>query len=59
MQLLLDGMRPLAPNFLYVGMMVCKKPKPLQGKLAEFVEGAKEHGGVVVVSFGYVAFVPL
>lgn len=50
--LLMDGMRPVAPNFVYVGMMVCdEKFAPLNGELRRFIEGAEEHG-VVLVSFG-------
>ena len=46
-------LRPIAPNFVYAGMMVCHDdPPPLQeGSLRAFVEGAGEDG-VIVVSFG-------
>ena len=44
-------LRPIAPNFVYAGMMVCHdEPPPLEGPLREFVEGAED--GVIVVSFG-------
>ena len=45
--------RPIAPNFVYAGMMVCHDDPPQleEGPLKEFVDGAGEDG-VVVVSFG-------
>ena len=48
--LIMDGLRPIAPNFVYIGMMNCKDPKPLEGDLKKFMDGAKD--GVVYVSFG-------
>ncbi len=51
--LLMDGLRPIAPNFVYTGMMVCQeKLKPMDDKLRAFIEGGKEQG-VILVSFGY------
>lgn len=47
-----DGLRPVAPNFQYVGMMNCRKPQPLPKDLQAFMDSAKD--GVVYVSFGSV-----
>ena len=48
--LIMDGLRPTAPNYVYLGMMNCKDPKPLPTDLREFMDGAKD--GVIYVSFG-------
>ena len=48
--LIADGLRPVAPNYVYLGMMNCREPQPLPNHLKEFIEGA-EHG-VILVSFG-------
>ena len=45
-----DGLRPVAPNFVFIGMMNCKDPKPLPEDLQSFIDGAKD--GVIFVSFG-------
>ncbi len=49
--MVMDGMRPISPNFQYIGMMNCKDPEPLPKDLAEFMESGGEHG-VIYVSFG-------
>ncbi len=49
--LLLDGMRPVAPNFQYLGMMNCRPAEELPKDLADFMDSGKEHG-VIFVSFG-------
>ena len=46
----MDGLRPIAPNYIYLGMMNCKEPKPLPDDLKEFMDNAKD--GVIYVSFG-------
>ncbi len=51
--LITDGMRPISPNFQYIGMMNCKEAQPLPKDLADFMESGKEHG-VIFVSFGSV-----
>ena len=51
--MIMDGMRPLSPNFQYIGMMNCKAPEPLPKDLADFMDGGSEHG-VIYVSFGSV-----
>lgn len=48
---MMDGIRPLAPNFVYIGMMNCKEPKPLPEDLAQFLDSGEEHG-VIYVAFG-------
>ena len=48
--LIADGLRPVAPNFVYLGMMNCRDPKPLPDNLQSFIDGAKD--GVIFVSFG-------
>ena len=48
--LIMDGLRPVAPNYIYLGMMLCKEPKPLPDELREFMDDAKD--GVIYVSFG-------
>ena len=58
---LADGLRPVMPNNLLVGMMNCK-PKPLNGndgpstlpkKLQDWIDGSGENG-VIYMSFGSV-----
>ncbi len=51
--LLLDGARPTAPNFQYVGMMNCRRADltSIPKDVSEFIEGAGEHG-FIFVSFG-------
>ena len=48
--LIMDGLRPIAPNYIYLGMMLCKEPKPLPDDLREFMDNAPD--GVIYVSFG-------
>ena len=48
--LILDGLRAIAPNYIYVGMMNCRPAKPLPKDLKKFLDEAKE--GVVYISFG-------
>ncbi len=50
--MLMDGMRPVSPNFQFVGMLNCKPAQPLPKDLENFVAGA-EHG-IIYVSFGTV-----
>jgi len=50
--LLMNGMRPVTPNVVYVGMMQCRSPKKLPEDIQKFMDDAKE--GVVYVSFGSV-----
>jgi glucuronosyltransferase len=49
----MDGLRPMSPNYIQVGMMNCRVAKPLPENLAEFLDGAGEHGAIFV-SFGSV-----
>ena len=49
----LDHSVPQGPNTAMVGGIHLTTPKPVQGKLREFLDGANE--GVVVVSFGTVS----
>ncbi len=51
--MIMDGMRPLSPNFQYIGMMNCKVGEPLPKDLADFMDSGKEHGAIFV-SFGTV-----
>ena len=48
--LIADGLRPVAQNFVYIGMMNCKEPQTLPDDLQSFMDGGKD--GVVYVSFG-------
>jgi len=50
--LLMNGMRPVTPNVVYVGMMQCRPPKKLPDDIQKFMDEAKD--GVVYVSFGSV-----
>eukprot|EP00092_Neocalanus_flemingeri_P013186 GFUD01014211.1.p1 GENE.GFUD01014211.1~~GFUD01014211.1.p1 ORF type:complete len:520 (-),score=100.48 GFUD01014211.1:177-1736(-) len=50
--LIADGLRPVAPNYVFIGMMNCKDPKPLPEDLQSFMDGAED--GVIFVSFGSV-----
>jgi hypothetical protein len=49
--MIMDGNRPVAPNFVYIGMMNCREPKPLPKDLKEFMDSAGKEG-VIYVSFG-------
>ena len=49
--LILDGLRAIAPNYIYVGMMNCRPAEPLPKDLRNFLDEAKE--GVVYISFGW------
>ncbi len=51
--MIMDGMRPLSPNFQYIGMMNCKEGQPLPKDLDDFMDSGKEDG-VIYVSFGSV-----
>ena len=37
--MIMDGLRPVAPNFVMVGMLNCKPAKPLPNDLKKFIEG--------------------
>lgn len=50
--LLMNGMRPVTPNVVYVGMMQCRPAKKLPDDIQKFMDEATE--GVVYVSFGSV-----
>ncbi len=48
---LLDGVRPVVPNYQYVGFLHCHPPHPLSSEFESFMQkGMKK--GVVLVSFG-------
>ena len=47
----MDGLRPLAPNFINVGMMNCKPPKKLPDTLQKFMDESGEEGVVFVRSY--------
>ncbi len=50
--LIMDGQRPIAPNYIYVGMMLCRDAKPIENAdIKAFMDSAGPEG-VVVVSFG-------
>jgi hypothetical protein len=49
----MDGLRPMVPNYIQVGMMNCRAAKPLQQHLQDFLDGADENGAIFV-SFGSV-----
>ncbi len=51
--LIMDGMRPISPNYQYIGMMNCRPSEPLPKDLEDFMASGKEHG-VIYVSFGSV-----
>jgi hypothetical protein len=48
--LIANGLRPVSHNYVTVGMMNCKKAKPLPLDLQTFMDKAKD--GVIFVSFG-------
>lgn len=50
--LLQDGLRPVSPNYVMIGMMNCRQGQPLPNQLQTFMDEA-EHG-VIFVSFGSV-----
>ena len=51
--LLIDGLRPVAPNYVHLGMMNCVAPKPLPKDLEDFMSSGKDTG-VIYVAFGSV-----
>ena len=51
--LIMDGLRPVSPNFQFLGMMNCKKAEPLTRDLQDFFNSAGSDG-VIYVSFGSV-----
>lgn len=54
--LILDGLRPSAPNYVPIGMMLCREARPIADtKISNFMnsEKANRHG-VILVSFGTV-----
>lgn len=51
--LIMDGLRPVMPNFQFVGMLSCRPPRPLPQELEDFMAAGKERG-VVYLSFGSV-----
>ncbi len=48
---LIDSIRPVAPNFQYIGFIQCRPPKPLPEHLEKYMHSGAEHG-VIYVSFG-------
>ena len=50
--LMMDGLRPVSPNFQYIGMMNCRPAEPLPKDLKDFMDSSTE--GVIYVSFGSV-----
>lgn len=48
--LIMDGLRPVAPNYVNVGMMNCRPPKKLPDYLQKFMDESGDDG-VVFVSF--------
>ncbi len=48
---ILDGNRPVSPNYIHLGMMNCRAAKPLPDDLRKFLDGAGKEG-VIYVSFG-------
>jgi glucuronosyltransferase len=51
--MLMDGMRPLSPNYIQIGMMNCRPPKDLPPKIKKFMDESGDEG-VIYVSFGSV-----
>ena len=51
--LIMDGMRPVSPNFQFIGTLNCRLAQTLPKRLEDFMRGGQEHG-VVYVSFGTV-----
>ena len=52
--LIMDGLRPMVPNYVQVGMMNCRDSKPLPEPLKAFLDGADDEHGAIFVSFGSV-----
>ena len=40
--LIMDGMRPVSPNYVMIGMMNCRKANPLPDWLNNFMEGLRQ-----------------
>ncbi len=51
--MIMDGNRPVSPNFQYIGMLNCRPARPLPDDLEAFMKSGREHG-VIYVSFGTV-----
>ena len=50
--LIMDGLRPVMPNYQMIGMMNCRKGEALPEKIQKFMDESGENG-VIFVSFGY------
>jgi glucuronosyltransferase len=48
---LMDGMRPLSPNYIMIGMMNCRPGKELPSNIKKFIDESGDEG-VIFVSFG-------
>ena len=53
----MDGIRPVAPNYVNIGMMNCRPAKKLPDDLQKFMDEAED--GVVFVSFVFFIFLSL
>lgn len=51
--LIMDGLRPLSPNYVMIGMMNCRPGKELPPLIKQYMDEADENG-VIFVSFGSV-----
>ena len=49
--LIADGMRPVSPNYVMIGMMNCRKANPLPDWLNNFVEGLRQNNMINLGTF--------
>ena len=58
---IMDGMRPISPNYVMIGMINCRKGKPLPEWIENFVEGIfflfKNHFYILDLDI-YLIFIP-
>ena len=52
----MDGLRPMAPNYVNVGMMNCRPPKRLPDQLQKFMDESGDDGVIFVIFVSIFSF---